>query len=109
MSIDYDEFFARSQKTLVRDVADLYNEGITRNEIAVKLDIGETTASHYLRRATDLGWCCYDPHKEMRESAIQDLSGRKIRCAVMRQVRHLKRLQKLRIGATYRLLLSLCF
>ncbi len=79
VSIDYDKCFARSQKTLVRDVADLYNEGITRNEIAKKLDIGATTTSRYLRRATDLGWCSYDPHKEMRKSAIQNSPNRKVK------------------------------
>lgn len=81
-NIDYDACFARSQKTLVKDVVELFNGGKTRNEIARQLDIGATTVSRYLRRATSLGWCQYDPKAEMRKSAKQNApeSKIKVRC-----------------------------
>ena len=77
--IDYEACFACSQKTLVKDVAELFNSGKTRNEIAKQLDIGATTVSRYLQRATSLGWCQYNPKTEMRKSAKQNAPDRKIK------------------------------
>lgn len=82
VEIDFERCFAQSQKTLVRDVANLFNRGMTRSEIAAKLDLGKTTVSRHLRRATALGWCKYDPKSEMRESGKKNAPDNKtkVRC-----------------------------
>lgn len=60
-SIDLKALFYEANNTsLVKQAADLWNQGLSRGEISTKLKFGTATIRKYLRIATTLGLCNYD-------------------------------------------------
>lgn len=54
-------------KNKVKQSADLYNQGYSPREIIGLLQSNKTIINRYLKRATQLGWCNYDPKFEQRQ------------------------------------------
>ena len=54
-------------KNKVKQSADLYNQGHSPREIIDLLQSNKTIINRYLKRATQLGWCNYDPKFEQRQ------------------------------------------
>lgn len=60
-NINLKELFIEANNTsLVKDAADLWNEGLSRGEISEKLKFGKATIRKYLKIGTDLGLCNYN-------------------------------------------------
>lgn len=60
----------------------MYNDGFSRSDIADILHLGKTTISRYLKKATSINLCKYDPKLEMQKSAASNLKNvlMKIQC-----------------------------
>lgn len=60
--IDWITIARQSEKSLIKEIADYYNEyGGLLKEVASHFNIGTTSASRYLKKATKLGFCNWKP------------------------------------------------
>lgn len=50
---------------LVKEVCNLWNDGLNIKQIVSKLKLGRTTVTRYLKQGSKLNWCSYDPKVEM--------------------------------------------
>lgn len=67
-NIDWINIFEKSQKSIVKEVCDYWNnkdELETAESVSKIFNINKTTIISYLKDGTDIGWCCYDPKYEM--------------------------------------------
>lgn len=55
--------------SLVKKVCNLWNSGIRNtNEISSKINFGRNAVTKYLKQGAKLGWCNYDPQKELENN-----------------------------------------
>lgn len=67
--VDFCKCWEMSQNSIIPEIALLYNKGEHITEIASKFNIHYGTVIKYLKRATDIGLCKYEQHKNAyRES-----------------------------------------
>lgn len=69
-NVDWNACDIRATKSLVLDVCKKWTSGKyqTTNELTQEYPLCRNTIVSYLKRGTKLGWCHYDPKKEMSES-----------------------------------------
>lgn len=60
--VDWDYAFEYANKNLIKEVASMYQEGMSAKEFAKILNMTHTTVNKYLNIAHSLGWCNYDKH-----------------------------------------------
>lgn len=62
MDINWDYVYEYVNKNLIKEVANLYQVGMSAKEFAKMLNMKYTTVNKYLNIAHELGWCNYDKH-----------------------------------------------
>lgn len=62
MDIDWGYVYEYANKNLIKEIANLYQEGVSAKEFAKMLNMKHTTVCKYLNIAHVLGWCNYDKH-----------------------------------------------
>ena len=60
--VDWDYAFEYANKNLIKEIASVYQEGMSAKEFAKILNMTHTTVNKYLNIAHSLGWCNYDKH-----------------------------------------------
>ena len=66
-NIDWEQCLKFACKNLIKEVAYLFeNNNMTTSEIGKKYGLTKQTIIHYLKVATKLGWCNYNPKNEMK-------------------------------------------
>lgn len=60
--INWDYVYEYANKNLIKEIANLYQEGLSAKEFAKMLNMKHTTVNKYLNIAHTLGWCNYDKH-----------------------------------------------
>lgn len=66
--INWIEIERKSQSSIVKDVCDYFynNPNLIPKAIGKVFNLGKTTILKYLKQGTKLGWCNYDPKKNMK-------------------------------------------
>lgn len=67
-NINWNDCFNFAVSSLVKEAADLYNNGLTIKNIAKKLQIHRKTVCVYLKQAKEIGICDYDKDEAYRRS-----------------------------------------
>lgn len=62
MDINWNHVYEYANKNLIKEIANLYQEGMSAKEFAKILNMKHTTVNKYLNIAHTLGWCNYDKH-----------------------------------------------
>ena len=70
-NIDWKLCDANAQRSLVKDVCNLYNLNVGYSEIAKQLHLSESTVRTYVKMGVKLGWCEYDLKKEKRDLEVR--------------------------------------
>jgi transposase len=60
--INWDYVYEYANKNLIKELANLYQEGMSAKELAKMLNMPHGTVCRYLNIAHTLGWCNYDKH-----------------------------------------------
>ena len=60
--INWSYVYEYANKNLIKEVASLYQEGVSAREFAKMLNMKYTTVCKYLNIGHELGWCNYDKH-----------------------------------------------
>lgn len=60
--IDWNYVYEYANKNFIKELANLYQEGMPAKDLAKKLNMPHGTACKYLNIAYELGWCNYDKH-----------------------------------------------
>jgi predicted RNA-binding Zn-ribbon protein involved in translation (DUF1610 family) len=60
--IDWNCVYEYANKNLIKEIANLYQEGVSAKEFAKMLNMKYTTVCKYLNIAHKFGWCNYDKH-----------------------------------------------
>ena len=76
-NIDWIEIDKQSQKSIVKEACELWNDN-NKNRLIVSglMKIGKDTISRYLKQGAKLGWCEYDPKNEFIRNYFYKLFGR---------------------------------
>lgn len=69
-NIDWDECFLFAMHSFIKIVANMYNNGDNIIEIANKLNINRCTARDWLKQASYIGICDYDPSNSNKRKKI---------------------------------------
>ena len=79
--IDWNEVDALSQKAIVKEVCDYWeNHEATTTEVSKAFGICSGTVVKYLKKGTKYGWCNYDPQEEAKKKCLKvGKSGRYVR------------------------------
>lgn len=70
-TIDWIKCDKHSSKSLMVEVCNLKNKGMTTTEIILKIKLNKSTIIRYLKRGTKLGMCNYDAIEEAIKSRIK--------------------------------------
>ena len=60
--VNWGYVYEYANKNLIKEIANLYQEGLSAKEFAKTLNMRHTTVNKYLNIAHALGWCNYDKH-----------------------------------------------
>lgn len=74
---------------IVKLVCNMWKDGVNNiSEISKHTKIGKRAIRKYLKQGTELGWCDYDPEKELRKNikALQEKLRIKVICLTTREI-----------------------
>jgi len=81
LDIDWLKCHESACNSLVRVVCDLWNSGINSTlEVANKLKISRPTATRYLNKGVQLGWCNYNPVEESEKNRLNKKQCKEVIC-----------------------------
>lgn len=68
-NVDWIKIGKDSEKSLVKDISDYWNNGFTIKEISNKLNISNSIIRESLKKGSKIGWNNYDPKKERMKNS----------------------------------------
>lgn len=82
---DWKECARFASSSLIKKVADLWNVGLAIKEIYQKLKISQDTATHFLKKSKEAGWCDYSKEEAFKRKGklyTQNFkgTGAKVQC-----------------------------
>ena len=81
-NIDWTKVDIDSQKSILFEICDLYNLGLSSGEIASKLCLDQSTVIDYLHKGNDLNLCIFKPYKQKIKKGEQQCSNLEINFVV---------------------------
>jgi len=83
VGIDWSKCHEHACSSLVRTVCDYWNKGFSNvTKLAAELSLDRVTVTKYLKQGVILGWCNYDPEKEIKKNyaLIKENKSLKVVC-----------------------------
>jgi len=81
-NIDWTKIDIDSQKSILFEICDLYNSGLSSGEIASKLCLDQSTVIDYLHKGNNLKLCNFKPYKQKIKKGEQKCSNLEINFVV---------------------------